>query len=162
MLFVDKNEHGRCQRRLNLTGTDGKSHKVSYAHLVACALLKARRDARGRFCAPHYIAPKDWYAYEADHDLDGDQCDCTLGAMTLEYKGVHRGIRRQNWPRTSLAREQRGLKRPRPLCDVLNRSPRLSFRRDHEAGSKPRGRVENKVGAATAMQWCRPYVKIAG
>jgi hypothetical protein len=74
-LFVDCNEHARWQLRLNLTGTDGKSHKVSYAHLVACALLKAQRDVRGRACAPHYIASKDWYRYEAvsRHFLSGSQ-----------------------------------------------------------------------------------------
>jgi len=132
-LFVDKNEYGRCQLCLNLTGTDGKSHKVSYAHLVACALLKARRDVRGHLCDPHYIAPKDWYVYEADHDLDGDQCDCSLGAMTLECTGVHRGIRRQNWPQTSLPRDQRGLKRP---ASSLRRS-------EPQPKAKPQARSRN-------------------
>ena len=64
-------------------GTDGKSHRVSYAHWVARALLKTTHDIRGYTCNLHYIAPGDWYRYEADHDVHGDQCDCRLGAINV-------------------------------------------------------------------------------
>ncbi len=111
-LQFDVNADGRWQLRVNLSGTDGKTHKVSYAHLVACCLLKTSHDKPGRTCKPHYIDAVDWYQYEADHDVVGDQCDCRLAALSLVHEQRHRGERRVGWPSTSLDPAYRGMKRP--------------------------------------------------
>lgn len=126
-LQTDRNDDGRWQLRVNFSGTDGKTHKVSYAHLVACCLLKTIHDKRGRKCQAHYIQVADWYRYEADHDVVGDQCDCRLAAMTLVHEDRHRGERRFDWPSTSLDRSYRGIKRP--ASALVRAQPKVAARR---------------------------------
>ena len=65
-----------------------------------------------RKCTPHYVAPEAQKLYEADHFPVGDQCDCRLDNLRLRHVDDHRGAARIDWPRKSLPKAQRGLKRP--------------------------------------------------
>ena len=83
-LFANMDSHGRWQLRVNLAGNRREVSQSLVRSLgSARALLKTTHDIRGYTCNLHYIAPGDWYRYEADHDVHGDQCDCRLGAINV-------------------------------------------------------------------------------
>ena len=85
---------------------------MSYSWLVACALLQADTDVRGRTCAPHYIHPKHWDQYQGDHFPIPDNYDCRLINLRPLQKDVHQGRERQEWQIKTMPQHRRGTKRP--------------------------------------------------
>jgi hypothetical protein len=125
----------RWSLRVELRGQDGSRKERPFGWLLAVALKKAEHDARGRPCAPHYVAPTHWSCYEGDHWPIADNFDCRLANLRPLHVDRHRHDERFNWPGRTLPRSSRGIRRP--LAVLLRAAAR--------AKAKPKAKAKGKA-----------------
>ena len=113
-----------------------------FSWLVACCLVQATEDRRGRACDPHYVEPGQWQYYEGDHWPVADQCDCRLANLRPRAKALHRTLGRADWPTTSLPRVVRGMQRS--LAGLLQARAKAKAKAKAKTTGKGRGKANGK------------------